>query len=184
MNHFIKDFRYSGCSFSEATEPSELNSAIGSLAINFSVLEDELSSAVICLLGTKTEEGLAVTSEMSFKSKLNVFSSLMKRKLEFGGYAYSPSDFRDLLAMCTKSEEFRNRLLHSAWVHDHAKKEIRRRKHSAKISKGFRHDEEPLTPGQVLDIADYIIYTAVSVEEFIMNCFPEFKRPLESIVYA
>lgn len=184
MDYFIKKFKYSGCSFKEMTEPSELNSAVGSLTMNFSVLEDELSSAVICLLGTKIEEGLAVTSEMSFKAKLNVFSSLMNKNYESGDYAFSQSEFHDLLAMCTKSEELRNRLLHSSWVHDHVKKEVRRRKLSAKVRRGFRHEEEALTSGQVLDIADYIIYTAISVDEFIMNCFPAFERPLKSHVYA
>lgn len=184
MDYFIKEFKYSGYSFAEQTIPSEMNSAMGSLAMNFSVLEDELSSAVICLLGVKPEEGLVVTSEMSFRAKLNVFSSLMNKEYLYGAFAFSQGEFGDLLYMCTKSEELRNKMLHSSWVHDHVKNEVRRRKLSAKVKRGFKHDEEPLTAGQVLDIADYVIYTAVSVEEFIMNCFPAYKRPLIHHVYA
>lgn len=184
MGYFTKEFKYSGYSFDEQTTPSELNSAMGSLAMNFSVLEDELSSAVICLLGAKPEKGLVATSEMSFRVKLNVFSSLINEKFLFRKFAFSKEEFSDLLYMCTKSEELRNKLLHSSWVHDNVKKEIRRRKLSAKVKRGFKHDEEPLTAGQVLDIADYVIYTAVSVEEFITNCFPDYKRPLIHHVYA
>jgi hypothetical protein len=65
--------------------------------------------------------------------------------------------------MCNKSEELRNRLLHSSWVYDQSKKEVRRRKLSIRGRRGFIREEEPLNPGQVLDIADYIIYTAYSV---------------------
>jgi hypothetical protein len=184
MGYFNKEFEYSGLSFSEITTPSELNSAVGSLTMNFSMLEDELSSALICVLGVNVEKGLALTSEMSFKAKLNIFSAIMEAEILIGGMPFSKDDLDDLISMCVKSEEFRNRLLHSSWVHDHAKQEVRRRKLATKISTGFRHTEEPLTAGQVLEIADYIVYTAVSVDEFIMNCYPEFKKPLESIIYA
>jgi hypothetical protein len=185
MAYFIKEFKYSGNSFSEMTSPSELNSAIGSLAANFSLLDDEISSALICVLGISIQKGLALASEMSFRAKLNVFSALMGAELRVGGgMSFSSEDLEDLVAMCVKSEEFRNRLLHSSWIHDHAKREIRRRKLATKISTGFKHTEEPLTPGQILDIADYVVYTAVSVDEFILNCFPEFKKPLEQVIYA
>jgi hypothetical protein len=166
------------------TDPSNLNSAIGSLAKNFSMLEDEVTHALICVLGVNIEKGLVLASEMSFKAKLNVFSTIMSGEMRYGGFAFSLEDLQDLVSMCVKSEEFRNKIIHSSWVHDHAKQEIRRRKMSAKISSGFKHIEEALTPGQVLDVADYIVYTAVSVDEFIMNCFPEFKKPLEHVVYA
>lgn len=184
MSYFVKEFKYSGCSFSEMTSPSEFNAAIGSLAANFSLLDDELSSALICVLGINVEKGLALTSEMSFKAKLNVFAAIMKAEIQIGGVPFTCDDLEDLVAMCVKSEEFRNRLLHSSWVHDHAKREVRRRKLATKIGSGFRHVEEPLTSGQILDIADYIVYTAVSVDEFILNCFPEFQKPLVQVVYA
>jgi hypothetical protein len=184
MAYFIKEFKYSGDSFSDMTSPSELNSAIGSLAANFSLLDDEISSALICVLGISIQKGLALTSEMSFRAKLNVFSALMGAELRVGGMPFTTEDLEDLVAMCIKSEEFRNRLLHSSWIHDHAKREVRRRKLATKISTGFKHTEEPLTPGQILDIADYVVYTAVSVDEFILNCFPEFKKPLEQVIYA
>ena len=184
MAYFIKEFKYSGDSFSDMTSPSELNSAIGSLAANFSLLDDEISSALICVLGISAQKGLALTSEMSFRAKLNVFSALMEAELRVVGMSFSAEDLEDLVAMCVKSEEFRNRLLHSSWIHDHAKREVRRRKLTTKISVGFKHTEEPLTPGQILDIADYVVYTAVSVDEFILNCFPEFKKPLERVIYA
>lgn len=184
MAYFVKEFKYSGCSFSEMTAPSELTAALGTLAANFSLLDDELSSALICVLGVNVEKGLALTSEMSFKAKLNVFSAIMKAEIRIGGMPFSGEDLDDLVTMCVKSEEFRNRLLHSSWVHDHAKREVRRRKLTTKIGSGFKHVEEPLTPGQILDIADYIVYTAVSVDEFIMGCFPEFEKPLVQVVYA
>lgn len=183
VKYFERDFKYTGCEFSEMTNPSELNSAVGSLAMNFSTLEDEISSAVICLMDCKIEEGLVVASEMSFRAKLSVFSSLMRSRYQQEEFPFSEKEFEDLLYMCSKSEEMRNRLLHSSWVYDHAKKQVRRRKLSAKMKKGFRHEEEPLTAGQVLDIADYIIYTAMSIEEFVANCFPGYEPPLRQFVW-
>ena len=182
--YFIKEFKYSGCAFSEMTSPSEFTAAIGAIAVNFSLLEDELTSALVCVLNVNVEKGLALACEMSFKAKLNVFSAIMEAEIRRGGMPFRIEDLSDLVAMCVKSEEFRNRLLHSSWVHDHQKREVRRRKLATKISSGFRHIEEPLTPGQILDIADYIVYTAVSLDEFIMNCFPAFKKPLVQVVYA
>ena len=89
------------------TSPSELNSAIGSLAANFSLLDDEISSALICVLGISIQKGLALTSEMSFRAKLNVFSALMEAELRVGGMPFSTEDLEDLVAMCVKSEESR-----------------------------------------------------------------------------
>ena len=183
MGYFQKEFKYSETSYYENDGPSELQSSIGSLAMNFSMLEDELSFAVICVLGITVEKGLSLTSEMSFKAKLNIFSTVMKTEIQTLKTPFSLDDLNDLIAMCTKSEEFRNRILHSSWVFDFAKNEIRRRKLASKISYGFRHVEEPLNAGQVQDIADYIVHTAVMIDEFIINCFPEFKKPLKQHVY-
>lgn len=185
--YYQKDFKYTGFSFEEAVGDAEpLNDAVGRIAMNFGALEEALSSSIIYLLGTDTQKGLTITSEMSFKSKLHVMASLIKQEYEKKPLSFPESDFQDLIKMCSKSEELRNKLLHSSWVYDHSKKtsEIRRRKVSAKIKHGYKKDEEPLTPGQVLDIADYIIYTSESVYEFFLACFDGYEKALEDVIYA
>jgi hypothetical protein len=184
---YAREFKYSGTSFEEAVGDAEpLHDAVGRIAMNFAALEDEISSGIIYLLRTTSEKGLLITGEMSYHAKVNVMASLMRMEYKTGAItAQVPEeDFNDLIYMCQKSEELRNRLLHSSWVYDHAKKEVRRRKLSAKTNKGFVHDEEPLTPGKVLDIADYVIYTAGSIEEFFTITYDDYKSLLPHVVYA
>lgn len=182
---FDKEFRYSGATIEETTGEAEpLNDAVGRIAMNFARLEEEVSSAITFLLKVSTKKGHLVTCEMSFKAKLNVMASLMRLEHESGNLRSSvpDSNFGALLYMCNKSEELRNKLLHSSWVYDHTRNEIRRRKLSAKSRRGFVHEEEPLMAGQVLDIADYIIYTAMSVEEFFLHMFPGYRSSFVSVL--
>lgn len=154
--------------------------------MNFSVLEDEVSSAITYLLQTTPTKGLLITGEMSYRAKINVMASLMRTEYQTGTLTepISEEDFNDLLYMCQKAEELRNKLLHSSWIFDHAKKEVRRRKLSAKMKNGFVHQEEPLKPGQILDVADYISYTAVSVDEYFTHTYADYKSLLAHVVYA
>lgn len=184
---YDREFKYTGTSFVEAVGNAEpLSDAVGRIAMNFAALEDEISSGITYLLRTTPEKGLLITGEMSYRAKVNVMASLMRMEYKTGTLTdpIPEEDFNDLLYMCQKSEELRNRLLHSSWVYDHAKKEVRRRKLSAKTNKGFVHDEEPLTPGQVLDIADYVIYTAVSVDEYFTGTYEDYESLLAHVVYA
>jgi len=185
--YYQKECVYTETTFEDAVGDAEpLNDAIGRIAMNFASLEDEISSAITYLLKTPTEKGLLITSEMSFRAKVNILSSLMQMEDQSAGLLdpFSGEDFDDLLYMCRKSEELRNKLLHSSWVYDHSKREVRRRKLSAKNKKGFVREEEPFTTGQVLDIADYIIYTAMSVEEFFAAIYRDYKSCLNRVIYA
>lgn len=185
---YDKEFVFHGDSFEEEVgEAHPLNDAVGRIAMNFGELEEVLSSCICHILGTEPEKGLIVTSEMSFKAKVHVLASLVKNEYKKQELAIPQSDFNDLLYMCTKSEELRNKLLHSSWVYDHSKghMEVRRRKVSAKMRHGYKNDEEPLTPGQVLEIADYIITTAMNLEEFFIGCYEEqYVRLLERVIHA
>lgn len=180
IRHLDREFEYTGSSFEEMVTPEPLHHAVGAIAINFAVLEDEVSSAIAYLLRTDSEKGLLITGEMSYRAKVNVMASLVRMTYKFGllDTGYSEDDFQDLLYMCFKSEELRNRSLHSSWVFDRVTKEVRRRKLSAKAKKGFLREEEPLTAGQVMDIADYIFYTAYSVDEFFGSAFPGYEQLL------
>jgi len=183
---FEREFVFHGQSFEDVVgEAKPLNDAVGRIAMNFGELEDVLCSCITHLLGTDPEKGLTVTSEMSYKAKVHVLASLIKKEYEVKELEISESDFQDLLYMCTKSEELRNKLLHSSWVYDLTKKdiEIRRRKTTAKMKHGFRNEEEPLTPGQVLEMADYIIATAVYLEEFFVACYMNYENQLVKVVY-
>lgn len=180
------EFEYSGYSFEEQTEADPLNDAVGRVAMNFGDLEDVLSSCITYLIGAESEKGLTVTSEMPFKAKLHVLVSLIRKEYETRELAISASDFADLITMCTKSEEFRNTILHSSWIYDHSgpKTTVLRRKRSAKLRRGYQEHEEPLTPGQVLDIADYIVTASWNLDEYFISCFEDYRRLLEHVRYA
>lgn len=182
---YQRELHHSGLSFEEiigAADP--LCHAVGSIAMNFAVLENEISSAITYLLRVTAEKGLLVTAEMSFRAKLDVMASLMllEYKAATDPYPIPEADFKDLLHMCQQSEELRNRLLHSSWVFDHAKDEVRRLKLSAKRKNGFVRHEEPLTPGQVVDIADYIIYSATMIDEFFSATYEDYEKLLPEFV--
>jgi len=180
-----REFKYTGSSFEETVGEAEpFHDAIGRISLNFSELDAECASAITFLLKTSVDRGHLVTSEMSFKAKLGVLSSLVRLEyqVENQGFPIPLKTFEDLLYMCQKSEELRNKLMHSSWVHDHANQQVRRRKLSAKMKRGFQNDEEALTPGQILDIADYISVTTEYFERFFHTTYPEYSSTLPKII--
>src|SRR5688572_4610998 len=56
--------------------PEELPAVIGMISMNFSRLEDRLSEIIIKMLQLDNDRGNIITSELSFKVKINVFFSL------------------------------------------------------------------------------------------------------------
>ena len=180
-----KEFFYTGSTFEEAVgEALPFHDAVGRIAINFSELEAECASAVSFLLKTSVDRGHLVTSELSFKAKLGALSSLVRLEYEVESRAFPVplKEFEDVLYMCQKSEELRNKLMHSSWVRDHAKQEVRRRKLSAKMKRGFKRDEEALTAGQILDIADYISETTEYLERFFCTTYSNYSSTLPHVI--
>jgi len=149
--------------------PDEGTSALGYVIVGFSWLEESLESHIGSLAGVAAQIAPALTAELSFKTKVNVLSSLVraqddKRQFNFG--SEDPVDvWNDILKMLYKSEELRNRLLHSHWL-TIGGKTMHRRKTTAKAAHGVRVSSEHLSSDYLLDVYDYILNVDWALNEF------------------
>jgi hypothetical protein len=182
MSKWYEEFKATGHTFVERVgRPDGVSSAIGRIAMNFSDLEDQLSVGIKQLLRVDDVTGEIVCAELSFRNKVNLFSSLFRkvatgRKTQGG---YEPLEgLSQLVTLCFKAEELRNHVLHSSWIHRYAKRgRVQRRKVTAKAKRGHQVQLEPVSSGYLLDIADYIAYAAFEVEEFML-IVEDFTPPL------
>lgn len=169
--HYL-DLESSGLSYEERLgQLDAISAAIGQIAINFSDLEKEISSAVTYLLGSNREVGKIVTAELSFKGKLNLMSSLF---LNCSPEAAAAEMFHDLLKLCNRAEELRNQILHSSWLSTPVKGNVRRMKYTAKMKNGLKDQDQEMSSGDLMDIADYISYAVSMVDEFFSWQFEDY----------
>lgn len=162
---FYDDTIHHGESFAERIgNPEELDAAIGRVIESFSFLEESLENVITMLLDVDNEIGEIVTAELSFKGLLNLFSSLFKHKHDRGDFVVEGEDpeerFRELLKLCYRAEEERNRIVHSSYV---ARRY--RVKKTAKARSGLRTTVENLDASRMLDISDFIGSVGVYVQE-------------------
>ena len=149
--------------------PEPFYDALGRLAVNFSELEDALAEAIASLLRADKGASDIVTSGLSFRRKLDLLNSLYRRDQRD-----DLDQFRELVALCGKAEDLRNRIIHSSWVYLRQLNLIRRRKASVRGNRGYTVDTEDVTASEILDVADYIAYAAEMVESFFEIEAPAF----------
>ncbi|HLE03284.1 MAG TPA: hypothetical protein VI729_01555 [Anaerolineales bacterium] len=170
-----EDFQYQRYSFEEMVGvPQPLPAAIGEVALSFSDLEQNASGKIATLLHADPVASSAVTAQLSFKAKLDLLASLIKLHFPHASFNVGPNDpeaaLRELVAMLTMCEELRNRVMHSTWRSSPERVgHVRRAKQTARAKHGFRQEFEDLTPGNVLDISDYIVYGSYSLDEFFLG---------------
>ncbi|HYJ65436.1 MAG TPA: hypothetical protein VEV62_16965, partial [Parafilimonas sp.] len=106
--------------------PDEFHAVIGRISVNFSALEETLSKCIIRILGQTNEVGHIITSELSFRSKIGLFSSLylkLRDKCHFNEFENSGTEhFKTLIKALNKAEDLRNQVIHSSFDrsgHDH-----------------------------------------------------------------
>ncbi len=58
----------------------EIHSVMGRIVVDFNHLEENVSLAIIKLINTDEDIGLIITSELSFRNKLNLLGSLFNKK--------------------------------------------------------------------------------------------------------
>lgn len=155
-------------SYGEAFEerigaPEQFDASLGNIVEGFSFLERTLSNVIILLLGVTNEIGDIITAELSYRNKLNLLSSLFQHKLTEYKKVHSDveTQFKELLSLCNKAEGLRNQIIHSNYVANQFRIKI-----TAKAKKGLVKNIEKITPDRLLDIADFIVYVGMNVEEF------------------
>jgi hypothetical protein len=170
---YFERFRRTKYTYEERVIPSPFFSAIGQMAIWFSELEDEISKAIVILLNIDANTGKIVTSELSFRNKVHIMSSLVKNAVGKRNFSFSDSELplalNELVANCFKAEELRNQILHSSYeLLDHNKQLFNRNKASAKSRMGLHVVKELVDAAYLQDVADFIIMVANDVDEFMI----------------
>jgi len=166
---------FTGDTFEERTgDPDSFSAGIGRIVLNFSELETQISNGIVKCLELDEERGHIVTSEISFKNKVHILSSLVKHLS--GQWKFNVVN-RDSLKcwekiekQCFRAEEKRNQIMHSEWAGPYLRDlKADRIKYSAKSKTGLKKKIEPIDSGGMLDIADYIITVVMFVEEFFLE---------------
>ncbi len=158
--HF-EQFQDSGSSYEDRAKPNPFYDALGRLMVNFSELEDALSLAIQSLLKTDPQTSVILTADLSFRAKVQMANVLYRQR-----HIKYLDVLRELVALCFEAEELRNRITHSSWAYSRDPTLFRRRKPSARTRSGFRMAEENITPDKMMDVADFIAYTAEMVDNF------------------
>jgi len=172
---YFEEFLPSGFTFRERIgEPNAFDAGIGYIALRFSDLEEIVSNALLQLLALIPRYGKIVTSELSFKNKVDMMASLVRQRLpstRFNVADDPPVEVLDeMVKILFQAEELHNRIIHSSWVVTNLKDDRWTRvKHTAKASHELREQSEEMGPDELLDIADFIGYVGLMVEEFFLD---------------
>lgn len=149
--------------------PDELSSVIGRITMNFSALEDTLSECIIKVIGQSNVVGQIITAELSFKNKINLFSSLyfeLKDKVEFNAFpGLETEHFKEIIKALNKCEILRNEVIHSKFSHK-VKEKIIRTKVTAKQKIGLKVINEETDVIKLFNIADFIVGVGYALDEF------------------
>jgi len=164
-------FRSSGYSFEERIgEPDKLDAAVGKIASNLASLDSRLSRANAILRGLAPYEGTA--REMSFERKLELFASLCRRPSTLERLNFGDADrlecLNDLVSVIRQAAELGRNAINALprnifWRYDGVRELPVR-----KPLKGFIARFELLDAADLLDIADYIAYVDLELEEDLL----------------
>ena len=131
--------------------------AIGRVVVYFSLLDEALSFRICSLIGYQNNIGNVITAELSFKQKVNLFSSLF---CHLQKTTQEPSELKSLIDRISTAEEERNKILHSLWVVGTSSDMVIRLKATAKRRKGqsgFKAQAKPMLLQDINRIADSIL---------------------------
>lgn len=164
-------------------DPDKFDASLGSIVEGFSFLERTLSNVIILLLDVTNEVGNIITAELSYKNKINLFSSLFKNNIDIFKKVQSDieTQFKELLSLCNKAEEIRNQIIHSSYVANRYRVKV-----TAKAKKGLNKHVEEVNPDYLLDIYDFIVNVGISVEEFpvVLGLADTISASAEDVTYS
>jgi hypothetical protein len=154
--------------------PDECTSALGHVIVGFSWLEESIEKHIAALAQASPTVAPALTSELSFKMKVSVLSSLVRIQPPLRAFNVGTEKTQDVWADIVKmlfaSEELRNQLLHSHWLTVANKSNLlRRTKTTAKAARGVHVVSEDLTSEYIIDVYDYILIVESVLEEFFLT---------------
>jgi hypothetical protein len=150
---------------------------LGECVAHFQRIDEALNICISALIGRSRKIGEIVTSEMSFRGKVAVYSALCHHAL---GVENLPEDIRGLVARLHWAEQERNTISHSLW--DASKKNpnaIRREKTSSKKGR-LKVTEELLTPEDLEELGH--LFEGIATDLFYLSAkhIPKLEGKLRS----
>ncbi len=175
---YFEEFQPSGYTFRERIgEPNAFDAGIGKIVLCFSDLEEIVARTLLQLLVF-----IPATSELLFKNKVDMMASLVRQRLPSTRFNVGDNPPFEVLDELVKSlfqaEELHSLIMHSTWVCTRLEDDRWTRVNlTAKGSRGLGERSEEMGPDELLDIADYIGYVGMNVEEFFLDV--EIRSPSE-----
>lgn len=158
-------------------EPDELSSIIGLISIAFNNLEEKISEGISILLQSNEDIGPIITSELSYRMKVNMFSSLIQKlrskyyfnRMQSEGFkeGYLPAFIKALLAC----EEQRNKVLHSVFLSNRytGNDKIIRTKVTSKAKRGLIVTREKIEIYHLLNIYEFTVSMQMEIDDFFID---------------
>lgn len=157
---YYQDFKRSGETFAERIgDPTEIDAAMGKIALAYSMLEDAIRELIHLFAETDATVATLITAELSFRQRLDLVGSLARYRLGPAPDPEATERLSEILQVCRRASELRNTYMHSSYTHEN------RTKTTAKGSQGLRVRTERVDPALLLDVADFISETALICQE-------------------
>ena len=157
-------------------EETTLPKALGETVLWFEELDNQISTAISFLLRRGEDVGLIVTSELSFRAKVNLLLALFRNERP---ESENLDLLRELCSGCIQIEARRNQVMHSTWLPDLNRAGVTRHKYTARGKHGLREQVERLTLNQVDAISCHCGILAHGVDELMFMEFDAEYATLE-----
>jgi hypothetical protein len=143
--------------------PPGVESAIGRFIANFSLLEEWLRGVILEIPNISAPSGEIITSELSFRSLLNVFGAIVHE------YCDDPEILNQTDKAVRAIQEinnFRNQIVHSLWVgSDDSRRFAVRSRMKVNRKKGFQDKFEKLKKKDLMEKCDEVAVLTKKVQD-------------------
>jgi len=148
---------------------------LGECLVWFQRIEDSLSICISALIGSSRRVGAIVTSEMSFRAKIAVYSALCHHALRAERL---PEDLRQLVARLHWAEQERNTIAHSLWDASEKLPDTIRREKTSSHKGRFTMTAEHFTPEDLEDLKDLFEGIVTDLSYLTAMFIPRLRRRL------
>lgn len=138
--------------------------AFAEVVIAFEDLDDTLADAISGILSRGEDVGRIVTSQLSFRNKVDMFGALVKFDRPTTTLATLIDEF---CAGCLSIEAERNKIVHSKWRQDFSTSGIHRSKFTARAKDGLKKTRETWRPDRFASISAHCWYLAHEIDRWM-----------------
>ena len=144
----------------------EVFAALGKVNVYFAALESQIEFLTWSLINSEQMIGQIITSELSFKGKVNLLSSIFIYRVENEEHQ---DELDAILTKAIQVEERRNVVVHSQWLGGGPGPNHLRIKKTAKKGKGIKHQFVHVSTEEIEGIADDASLVAGDLQDFLVK---------------